>query len=108
MKSSNLNDLVQDAVACREASASNGKWVALLVQGDPVFDREMMVEVWHHGTLMFACRMGCTGLPSTHGVFPVDSGHGSTSDRCGVRRITAGAYEDDGVGYKELYEGSAT
>jgi hypothetical protein len=32
---------------------------------------------------------------------PIDSGHGSTSDRCGVRRITTGA--GVGIGYRELY-----
>ena len=47
MKSSNLSNLVQDAVNHRQASASNGKWVAVLVQGDPVFDLGMVVEVFH-------------------------------------------------------------
>ena len=101
---SDLDTLVQRAVEHRRASTSDGKWVALLVQGDPVFDREMMVEVWHHGTLMFACRMG-SGLPATHGVFPVDPGQVFTSDREDLRRITAGAYEDDGIGYEELFGG---
>ena len=111
MKSSNLSSLVQDAVEYRQASASNGKWVAHLVRGDPVFDPEMLVQVWHHGTHMFDCRvipfgLSFSGPSAKEGVAPVDSGHGSTSDRCGVRRITAGAYGDDGIGYKELYEGS--
>ena len=102
MKSSNLSNLVQDAVEYRRASASDGKWVAVLVQGDPVFDAEMLVEVWHHGTHMFDCRMGLRGMPASAGVTPVGPGYGSTSDRCGVRRITEGAYVE-GIGYKELY-----
>jgi hypothetical protein len=47
--------------------------------------------------------MGVTGLPSEHGVFPVDPGQVFTSDREDLRRITAGAYEDDGIGYEELF-----
>jgi hypothetical protein len=103
MKSSNLSNLLQDAVNHRQASASNGKWVAVLVQGDPVFDLGMVVEVFHHGTHMFDASMGCIGQSAHVAVTPVDPGHGSTSDRCGVRRITEGAYVD-GIGYKELYD----
>ena len=102
MKSSNLSNLVQDAVEYRRASASDGKWVAVLVQGDPVFDAEMLVEVWHHGTHMFDCRMGLSGMPASAGVTPVDPGRGSASDRDDVRRITEGAYVE-GIGYEELF-----
>jgi len=102
MKSSNLSNLIQDAVEYRRASASAGKWVAVLVQGDPVFDRAMIVEVWHHGTHMFDARMGHKDFTASEAVTPVDPGYGSTSDRCGVRRITEGAYVE-GIGYKELY-----
>ena len=102
MKSSNLSSLIQDAILHRSASASNGKWVAMLVQGDPVFDTAMVVEVWHHGTHMFEAFMG-TPMPASEGVTPVNPGYGSTSDRCGVRRITEGAFME-GIGYKELYD----
>ena len=102
MKSSNLSNLIQDATEYRRASASDGKWVAVLVQGDPVFDRAMIVEVWHHGTHMFDACMGQKGRSASEAVTPVDPGYGSTSDRCGVRRITEGAYVE-GIGYKELY-----
>ena len=106
MKSSNLSNLIQDAVEYRRASASAGKGVAVLVQGDPVFDRAMIVEVWHHGTHMFDARMTETlcdaSARSADVVMAVDPGYGSTSDRCGVRRITEGAYAE-GIGYKELY-----
>ncbi len=99
---SDLDTLIQRAVEYRRASASDGEWQARLVQGDPVFDAEMLVEVWHHGTHMFDCRMGLSGMPASAGVTPVDPGYGSTSDRCGVRRITEGAYVE-GIGYNELY-----
>jgi len=104
MKSSNLSNLVQDAVNHRQASASDGKWVATLVWGDPVFSPQMVVQVWHHGTHMFDAHMGLRSheLSAREHVVPVDSGHGSTSDRCGVRRITEGAYGES-IGYKELY-----
>ena len=104
MKSSNLSSLVQDAVNHRQASASDGKWVAHLVWGDPVFSPQMIVQVWHHGTHMFDAHMGLRSheLSAREHVVPVDSGHGSTSDRCGVRRITEGAYGES-IGYKELY-----
>ena len=103
MKSSNLSNLLQDAVDHRQASASNGKWVAVLVQGDPVFDLGMIVEVFHHGTHMFDAAMGQPGQSAQVAVTPVNPGYGSTSDRCGVRRITEGAYVE-GIGYKELYD----
>ena len=38
-------------------------------------------------------------------VTPVNPGHGSTGDRCGIRRITAGYNGHEGsVGYRELFE----
>jgi len=57
------------------------------------------VGVEHHGTHMFnVTRAGV--------VEPVDRGHGSMTDRCGVRRITAGfgCGSPQGIGYRELYD----
>jgi len=94
MKQSNLTNLVADAWRYGSSSASNGKWRASI--------NTCAVKVWHHGTHMFDCRMGLSGMPASAGVTPVGPGYGSTSDRCGVRRITEGAYVE-GIGYKELY-----
>ena len=106
MKVSTLADLVSDAIRCGEASASSGRWRAYrdpCVRGksnpyawarDPYY----AVEVWHHNTAMM--RVYGDGQ-----VVPLDPGRGSTSDRCGVRRITEGF--GCGIGYRELYgEGS--
>ena len=57
------------------------------------------VGIEHHGTHMFnVTRAGV--------VQPVDRGHGSMTDRCGVRRITAGfgCGGPEGIGYRELYD----
>ena len=106
MKSSNLSNLIQDAVEYGSASASAGKWQAVCVRGEHVFDPNFLVQVFHHGTHMFDARMTETlcdaSARSADVVMAVDPGYGSTSDRCGVRRITEGAYVE-GIGYKELY-----
>jgi len=101
---SDLDTLLQRAVNCRQASASNGKWVAQLVQGDPVFSPNMIVQVWHHGTHMFDARMGLRSheLSAREYVIPVDSGQVFTSDREDLRRITDGAYAE-GIDYEELF-----
>jgi hypothetical protein len=101
---SDLDTLLQRAVNCRQASASDGKWVAQLVQGDPVFSPNMIVQVWHHGTHMFDARMGLRSheLSAREYVIPVDSGQVFTSDREDLRRITDGAYAE-GIDYEELF-----
>ena len=99
---SNLTNLVRDAMAHGEATASGGKWRAYR---DPcergksnpyrwARDPYYVVEVWHHATAMF--RVYGNGE-----VVGLDPGHGSTSDRCGVRRITEGAGVS--TGYRELF-----
>ena len=89
MKRSNLTNLVVDAVRHGDASASGRNWQASY--------NDSIVSVWHHATHMIDVTRG--GV-----VTPVNSGHGSTSDRCGIRRITAGYNGDGGVGYRELFE----
>ena len=102
---SDLDTLLQRAVNCRQASASDGKWVAQLVQGDPVFSPNMIVQVWLRGTHMFDARMSTVNSKwrAVDHVIPVDPGQVFTSDREDLRRITAGAYEDDGIGYEALF-----
>ena len=91
---SNLKNLIYDAFNSPGeggATASNRNWVATRMGN--------YVGVEHHGTHMFnVTRAGV--------VEPVDRGHGSTSDRCGVRSITAGfgCGGPQGVGYRELYD----
>ena len=101
MKATNLANLVDDAVRHGEASASSGRWRAYktLTYRDSIYMSDRYaVEVWHHNTAMMRVYPGDR-------VIPRDPGYGSTSDRCGVRRITEGA--GCGIGYRELYgEGS--
>ena len=88
---SNLPNLVVDAFEHDEATASNRNWRGTRVGN--------YVGVEHHGTHMFnVTRAGV--------VQPVDRGHGSMTDRCGVRRITAGfgCGGPEGIGYRELYD----
>ena len=92
---SNLTNLIYDAFNSEGgATASNRNWIATRMGN--------YVGVEHHGTHMF--NVSRAGV-----VEPVDSGHGSTSDRCGVRRITAGfgCGGPQGVGYRELYSEDA-
>tara|TARA_R110001599_G_scaffold1019_2_gene4982 strand:+ start:558 stop:1190 length:633 start_codon:yes stop_codon:yes gene_type:complete len=102
MKISNLSNLIKDAIEYEEASASSGRWRAYrehCVKGkcNPYGEPYYSVEVWHHNTAMF--RVYQDGQ-----VDPLDEGHGSTSDRCGVRKITAGYNGDDNsISWKELY-----
>ena len=89
-KRSNLTNLVVDAVRHGDASASGRKWQASYNDG--------IVSVWHYATHMIDVTRG--GI-----VTPVNPGHGSTTDRCGIRRITAGYNGHEGsVGYRELFE----
>ena len=88
---SNLPNLVVDAFEHSESTASNRNWRATRMGN--------YVGVEHHGTHMFnVTRAGV--------VEPVDRGHGSMTDRCGVRRITAGfgCGSPQGIGYRELYD----
>jgi len=88
---SNLSNLIADTFLHGAAHASSYKWRAERV-GETV-------QVWHHQTPMF-------DVDRYGEVYPVDRGHGSSSDRCGVRRITAGfgCETPMGVGYRELYD----
>ena len=100
MKRSNLTNLVADGFQHGEATASNGRWRAVLrwPSDDPERRGRQVVEVWHRGTYMlYLARDGA--------VTPINSGYGSTRDRCGIRRITAGYNGHQGsVGYRELFE----
>ena len=91
----NLSNLLSDAFGHMQASASDGKWHA--------YCTGYGVDVYHYTTHMFTFLNDGT-------IVPVDPGHGSASDRCGVRRITsslgmdwepAGKYS---LGYRELYK----
>ena len=83
---SNLSNLISDAHRHMESQASAGKWRAYFTgQG---------VDVWHHATHLFTFLNDGT-------VVPINAGYGSTTDRCGVRRITQGAGAS--IGYRELY-----
>ena len=84
---SNLSNLVNDAFEHGDVQASSGRW-----RGERMGD---FVAVTHHNTHMFNVTRGGE-------VDPIDSGHGSTSDRCGVSRITGGA--GCGISYRLLYD----
>ena len=93
MKQSNLTNLVIDAVRHGEASASDRKWQASYTDG--------IVSVYHFSTHMIDVARDGT-------VTPVNPGWGSTTDRCGIRKITAGYNGPNGsVGYRELFEDAA-
>lgn len=112
MKATNLANLVADAVRHGEASASSGKWrayreVRYMPDADTPGDLATItaVDVWHHRARMFRVYVDRNGSRFPGRVLPLDSGYGSTSDRCGVRRITEGA--GCGIGYRELYGGGS-
>ena len=93
MKRSNLTNLVIYAVRHGDASASCRNWQASYNDG--------IVSVWHHATHMIDVTRDGT-------VTPVNPGWGSTTDRCGIRKITAGYNGPNGsVGYRELFEEAA-
>ena len=96
---SNLLNLIHTAARHNEAHASGGKWRAY--RSTPQTEGNVLrgVDVWHHSTHMFTVHLN--GDDTWGRVEPVNHGHGSTSDRCGVRRITTGA--GVGIGYRELY-----
>jgi hypothetical protein len=90
MKRSNLTNLVVDAIRHGDASASGRNWQAHYTDGT--------VAVYHFSTHMIDVARDGT-------VTPVNPGWGSTTDRCGIRRITAGYNGPNGsVGYRELFE----
>ena len=93
---SNLLNLIHTAARHNFAHASAGKWRAYSQTTANVMHG---VDVWHHSTHMFTVHLN--GNDTWGRIEAVDSGHGSTSDRCGVRRITQGA--GVGIGYRELY-----
>ena len=86
MKQSNFKNLISDAHRHMEAAASSGRWQAFFTGPG--------VDVYHFRTHMFTFLNDGT-------VGPVNPGWGSTTDRCGVRRITEGAGVS--TGYRELY-----
>ena len=93
MKQSNLTNLVVDAIRHGDASASGRNWQASYTDGT--------VSVYHFSTHMINIARDGT-------VTPVNPGWGSTTDRCGIRKITAGYNGPDGsVGYRELFEEAA-
>lgn len=100
---SNLRNLIRDAFEHRQAQASGRNWVATRLDenpNSPEADRSpFRVSVQHHGTHMFnVTRAGV--------VEPIDRGHGSQSDMCGVRAITSGygCGGPGGLGYREVYD----
>jgi hypothetical protein len=96
---SNLLNLIHTAAREGQSHASGGKWRAFF-ETDPFGkDTASWVDVWHHSTHMFTVHLN--GDDTWGRIEPVNHGHGSTSDRCGVRRITTGA--GVGIGYRELY-----
>ncbi len=100
MKRTNLANLAFHGFKHGRASASNGKWEALFthVSSPRNLGSHNLVEIWHRGTHMI--NITRPGI-----VTPVEPGYGSTSDRCGIRRITAGYNGPDGsVGSRELFE----
>ena len=99
MKQSNLTNLVIDACRHGGASASGRKWQAVVCLGGR--GERPYVAIWHFNTHMIDVTRG--GI-----VTPVNPGWGSTTDRCGIRKITAGYNGHEGsVGYRELFEAAA-
>ena len=95
MKQRNLASLVDDAFYHGDAQASGYRWRAER--------HRMSVVITHHSTPMFKVWFSPTAIDiRATSVEAIDRGHGSMSDRCGVRRITEGA--GVGIGYKELYD----
>lgn len=93
---SNLANLVDDGFYAGSATASDGKWTATR--------RDLAVEIRHHGCHMIDVWISNVGHYHAHYVRAVNPGYGSTSDRCGVRRITGGAGVS--TGYRELFDGA--
>ena len=102
MKRSTLGTLVDDAYVHGFARNSSGQWWADNVAGDQPWGPEAnyrVICVGHVDTEMFRVVTTWEGVPVR--VLPIDSGWGSTTDRCGVRKITSGA--GISTGYRELF-----
>ena len=98
---STLKNLINDAYRAgwrSYASASAGRWQAEAYSRE-AFSDDTVIGVWHHGTELIRVVMDKNGVASK--VIPIDSGWGSTTDRCGVRKITDGA--GISTGYRELF-----
>ena len=107
MKRSNFKNLISDAYNegwRSHAGASidtwwpQGKWQAEAYPREPYSDNTV-IGVWHRGTELI--RVVLDGHGAALRVIPIDSGWGSSTDRCGVRKITAGA--GISTGYRELF-----
>lgn len=94
---SNLPNLVRDAFEHGEVQTSGRNWIATRM--DEADRSPFRVSVQHRGTHMFNVTLA--GV-----VEPVDRGHGSQSDMCGVRAITKGygCGGPQGLGYREVYD----
>ena len=102
MKRSNFKNLISDAY--REgcggyAAASDGKWQAEMHTPAAYGSDARVIGVYHFGTELI--RIVVDGHGAALRVIPIDSGWGSMTDRCGVRKITAGA--GISTGYRELF-----
>lgn len=102
MKRSTLGTLVDDAYEHGFARNSSGQWWADKVTGDKAYGPESdywVICVGHVNTEMFRVVTTWEGDPVR--VLAIDSGWASTTDRCGVRKITEGA--GISTGYRELF-----
>ena len=103
MKQATLTNLAFHGFKHGRASASGGKWRALFthVASPRNHGNVHLVEIWHFNTHK-------VNITRTGTVTPVNPGWGSTTDRCGIRKITA-VYNghDRSVGYRELFEDAA-
>ena len=100
---STLKNLINDAYKAGvfgHASASAGRWQADMYTPAAYGSDVRVIGVWHHGTELIRVVMDENGVASK--VIPIDSGWGSTTDRCGVRKITDGA--GISTGYRELFD----
>lgn len=99
---STLKNLINDAYKAGpfgHASASAGRWEASMYTPAAYGSDVRVIGVFHHGTELIRVVMDENGAASK--VVPISSGWGSTTDRCGVRKITDGA--GISTGYRELF-----
>lgn len=103
MKNSNFENLVWDAFMDGKAKASAGKWTARR-DGESVIVTHYstdMIEVMFDQVLVDGQALGWHHVTKPVLVVPIDRGHGSSSDRSGIRKITSGA--GISTGYGELF-----
>ncbi len=86
-----LETLVAVAETYGESKASEGRWWAIRSYDD--FTGDMTITVGHHSTAMLNVTDGV--------VFPISRGHGSMTDKCGVRKVLRNV---TGQGYAEVYK----